>query len=297
MAYNGSGEFTIDAFGNPAVYDTEISHTWANNTMTEIADGLSNALCRDGQSVVTADIPFGSFRIKQLGSPSSRLDAVNVSAMVNSIGVYVTSVGGTGDAITLTPSPAMTGYQAGMRYTFVAAASNTGAATINVSGLGAQDLKKQFNVALSAADIVSGQLVDIQYDGTRFVMMGQAYTEGTVTLSVGGTATYTTQVGRWTKIGRTIHIHASITINTIGTGSTSVLSGLPVAAANLGVDQALAISDFASLATNVVWIGARVNNNASTITLRSLTAAAASAATNAVLGNSSQITLSGSYII
>lgn len=295
--YNGSGEFTIDTVGNPVQYDTEIDHSWANNTLTEIADGLSTAICRDGQSTITQDIPWGGFRITNLGFPTSRLDAVNIQSIVNSSATYVTSVGGTGDAITITPSPAMTSYAAGMRYTFLAAASNTGAATINVSGLGAKDLKKQFNVALSAADIVTGQLVDIQYDGIRFVMMGPAYSEGSVTLSVGGTATYTTQVGRWTKIGRTIHIHASITINTIGTGSTSVLSGLPVAAANLGVDQALAVSDFASLATNVVWIGARVNNNAATITLRSLTAAGASAATNAVLGNSSQITLSGSYII
>ena len=297
MSYNGSGKFVIDTVGNPVEYDTEIDHTWANNTLAEIAAGLSNALCRDGQSTITQDIPFGGFKLTNLGDPSTRLDAVNVKSVVNSTGVYVSTVGGTGDAITITPSPAMSAYAAGMRYTFVAAASNTGAATINVSGLGAKDLKKQFNVALSAADIVTGQLVDIMYDGTRFVMMGPAYTEGSVTLSVGGTATYTTQVGRWTKTGRIIHVHASMTINTIGTGSTSVLSGLPVAAANLGVDQALAISDFSSLATNVVWIGARVNNNAATITLRSLTAAGASAATNAVLGNSTSITLSGSYII
>lgn len=297
MGYDGSGTFTIDTVGNPVEYDTVASHSVFNNTMTELAAGLSNALCRDGQSTVTQDISFNGYKLTNVGVPSGRLDAMNLQAAVLSTGIYVTTVGGTGDAITLTPSPALTAYAAGMRYTFVAAASNTGAATINVSGLGVKDLKKQFNVALSASDIVTGQLVDIQYDGTRFVMMGPVYSEGSWTPAVGGTAAYTTQVGRYTRIGRTVHITCVLTINTIGTGSTSVISGLPFTAANISADQALAVSDFASLAASVYWIGARVNTNASTITLRSLTAAAASASTNAVLGNSASVTITGSYIV
>jgi hypothetical protein len=53
------------------------------------------------------------------------------------------------------------------------------------------------------------------------------YEEGTWTPSVGGTATYTTQTGFYTKTGRQVTIWADLTILLIGTGSTSQISGNP----------------------------------------------------------------------
>lgn len=53
------------------------------------------------------------------------------------------------------------------------------------------------------------------------------YEEGTWTPSVGGTATYTTQLGRYTKVGRVVIASFYIVINVIGTGSTTQLQGLP----------------------------------------------------------------------
>ena len=53
------------------------------------------------------------------------------------------------------------------------------------------------------------------------------YEEGTWTPSVGGTATYTTQEGFYTRIGRQVTIWADLTILLIGTGSTSQISGNP----------------------------------------------------------------------
>lgn len=297
MSYDGAGGFTIDTVGNPAEYDTVISHTMFNDTMTEIAAGLSTAICKDGQTTLTQDVPWGGFRLTQLGQATSRLDAMSAQSVVNSVGVYLSSVGGTADAITASPTPGLASYAAGMHYVFVAGGTNTTAVTINVSSLGAKAITKQNAVALVAGDIVSGQLTHIMYDGTRFVLMGPVYAEGSWTPAVGGTAAYTTQVGRYTKNGRVVHVTCVLTINTIGTGSTSVISGLPFTSANISADQALAVSDFASLAASVYWIGARVNTNAATIQLRSLTAAAASASTNAVLGNSASVTLTGSYII
>src|SRR5438128_11257592 len=46
------------------------------------------------------------------------------------------TVGGTGDAITLTNSPAITAYADGQRFSFKAGAANTTAVTVNVDGLG-----------------------------------------------------------------------------------------------------------------------------------------------------------------
>lgn len=297
MSFNGSGEFAVNAVGFPVSYGAVSSDAYFNAVINELADGLSNTICRDGQSAVTQSIPMNGYLVTELGSPASRTDAMSLESVVYSRGSYAGTAGGTGNAITLTPSQALTAYSAGMRYFFIASASNTSATTVNISSLGVKNLTKQFGVALSAADIISGQVVEIFYDGTQFVMLGGAYAEGSWTPSVGGSATYTTQIGRWTKNGRVIHVTGLLTINTIGTGSTSVISGLPATSLNLSANQALAVSDFSSLATSVVWIGARVDTNATTITLRNLTAAGASATSSALLGNGSSITLSGSYII
>ena len=53
------------------------------------------------------------------------------------------------------------------------------------------------------------------------------YEEGTWTPSLGGTATYTTQVGYYTKIGRQVTLWGHLQVLVIGTGSTSLISGNP----------------------------------------------------------------------
>ena len=53
------------------------------------------------------------------------------------------------------------------------------------------------------------------------------YEEGTWTPSIGGNATYTTQVGSYTKIGRQVTLWFDLTINVLGTGSTQFISGVP----------------------------------------------------------------------
>jgi hypothetical protein len=58
------------------------------------------------------------------------------------------------------------------------------------------------------------------------------YEEGTFNLSVGGTATYTLNIGRYVKIGGLVHVVFDFAINTLGTGSQSVISGLPFPAFN-----------------------------------------------------------------
>lgn len=78
------------------------------------------------------------------------------------------TVGGTADAITLTPSPAITLYSAGMRFAFAATGTNTGATTVNVSGLGAKSVKTLLGAALAAGDITSGNVYSMTYDGTDF---------------------------------------------------------------------------------------------------------------------------------
>ena len=55
------------------------------------------------------------------------------------------------------------------------------------------------------------------------------YEEGTWTPSIGGTATYTLQTGKYTKIGNVVTVSFSLRVNVIGTGNTVTVIGLPFA--------------------------------------------------------------------
>lgn len=75
MPYNGSGTFTLPA-GNPVVTGTTISSTTTNATNTDIANGLSNAVTRNGQSPATANLPMGGFKLTGLGEGTTAGESV-----------------------------------------------------------------------------------------------------------------------------------------------------------------------------------------------------------------------------
>lgn len=58
MAFNGSGTYSLYATGNPVITGTTISSTWANNTLNDIATGLTTCITKNGQTTTTAVIPF-----------------------------------------------------------------------------------------------------------------------------------------------------------------------------------------------------------------------------------------------
>jgi len=76
---------------------------------------------------------------------------------------------------------------------FVAVNTNTGATTINISGLGAKSIVTPLG-ALNAGDIQSGYFYIIYYDGTSFQLLGISTSLTTLsisgTLSVTGAATF-----------------------------------------------------------------------------------------------------------
>lgn len=88
--------------------------------------------------------------------------------------------GGSADTYTLTPTTALVSYVVNMIAVFSPAAQNTGASTLNISGLGAKNLKTVAGAALSAADLVVGYYYLAVYDGTEFRLIGvtKRYVDG-----------------------------------------------------------------------------------------------------------------------
>jgi hypothetical protein len=166
MAFNGNGIYTLPG-GNPVVTNTIISSVTFNNTMTDIATALSNCVTRDGQSPITSNLAMGGFRLTGLATGTNTADGVNVGQLQSSAVQFIASISGV-DTITGTLSPAISAYAAGQSFRFVSAGANTGAATININGVGAKAITKLGANALVAGDIPSGAVVEIVYDGTQF---------------------------------------------------------------------------------------------------------------------------------
>ncbi len=124
------------------------------------------------------------------------------------------------------------------------------------------------------------------------------YEEFTWTPSVGGNATYTSREGTGVKIGKRVYLHCEMVINVIGTGSTSVISGIPAAYAHATTVPAYGSvgSVYAqSLSQNVVDIKARVASGGTTAIMECLTAAGASHSAAAVIGNGTVISFDINY--
>jgi hypothetical protein len=119
------------------------------------------------------------------------------------------------------------------------------------------------------------------------------YEEGTWTPNVGGTATYTTQVGSYVKIGKLVLVRGNLKINTIGTGATNNIKGLPF---STGADEyTIPVDKSDSLSASIVWIALRTSVTDLYATYR--TAASASSNVNGnFLQNSTEMQFAGCYI-
>lgn len=95
-------------------------------------------------------------------------------AMANygsSADVYTDS--GVADAYVLSPlgsKQGITDYTQLPHVSFVVGNTNTGAATVNVNGLGVKNIVNSAGASLAAGDLQAGQSVKLQYDGTNFVL-------------------------------------------------------------------------------------------------------------------------------
>lgn len=125
------------------------------------------------------------------------------------------------------------------------------------------------------------------------------YEEGTWTPVVGGNATYTTQFGTYTKIGRMVHVTGRILINAIGSGSTTTLSGLPFAAGGAGtVDYPVHVGYFASLAISTIVLAGLIQGGTSGMTFTSHSASGTTmSAGDAIFGNGTDVYFDAWYPI
>jgi hypothetical protein len=107
----------------------------------------------------------------------------------------LTTVTGTNSLIG-TSTPPFTSYITGMTISFVPVATNTGAVTLDLDGLGAKNVYFDATTALNAGAIAVGKIATLEYDGTRFQMTNSVGTgqipDGAITAAKLATDSVTT---------------------------------------------------------------------------------------------------------
>lgn len=79
---------------------------------------------------------------------------------------------GAGGAFVLTPNPAIAAYASGQRFRVKFHAVGNGADTINVSGLGAKNIKQYDSTGAKVAAVIAvSQLADMEYDGVDMMIL------------------------------------------------------------------------------------------------------------------------------
>ena len=203
MSFDGSGTFNrtngtntgTTLWGDDRDGGTKIVAGRHDSHDQNLADGLTNCITKDGQTTVTANIPMNSKKFTGLAIGSAAAESTTLAQLQDSATIWGGTAAGSGDALTITLTPALTAYANGQRFTLITAAASTTASTLNVDSLGAKSIKMPDGSATVAESIESGQLLELIYDGTNFriINVNETTESWTPTITAGGSMTFTGQ--------------------------------------------------------------------------------------------------------
>ncbi len=161
-AYVLTTDYSLGAYAEGQIF-AFTAHATSTGAVTLNVDGegAGNVVDARGQQLGSGDIRNGGFYVvrRTSGGTFMVLGALAGASIATAAGVTLNqaySAGGTGNALTITTG-ILTAYANGQMIAFRATANNTGAATINIDGLGAEALEDYRSAALSADDIQNGR--------------------------------------------------------------------------------------------------------------------------------------------
>lgn len=123
----------------------------------------------------TATVDFSTMTGARTNSGAiTNASTTNLQAATTATTINFAADAGSTDTYVITLAPVPAAYVTGMMITFTANTANTGAASINVNGLGAKALKKAVSTDPGDNFIKAGSVVVAVYDGTNFQMLQPA---------------------------------------------------------------------------------------------------------------------------
>lgn len=175
MPFDGLGNFIpIPPPSYPAVPNTIISSTHYNAFTQDLMGGLTNCVTRDGQSPPTAILPMGGFRHTAVSKATQADQYARWDQIQDGQAVTLLSVAGT-NTITASINPGPSAYTTGMRVSLQPTAQNTGAATLNINGLGAVPIVYGAADNVGSGELKIGYVYELVYNGASFVIAASSY--------------------------------------------------------------------------------------------------------------------------
>ena len=135
--------------------------------------GVKNIVTEQNGTLQAGDLIAGRRAWLLYDGTSFRLVNRNIENRIQNDSFNYILDTGAADAYVATLVPAVTAYVAGQRLSLKIANTNTGAATVNVNGLGVKNIKTQNGNNPLAGDILAGTIMDLRYDGTNFIMVNR----------------------------------------------------------------------------------------------------------------------------
>lgn len=126
--------------------------------------GVDVAASSDNDNVILGDSFSGNASGATLDAGTSTVIGMNVGDGSSVITEKYGADSGSNDTYVITTKPVTRAYAIGQKFIFRANTANTGAATLNVDGLGAITIKKKSATDLANNDILAGQLVEVAYN-------------------------------------------------------------------------------------------------------------------------------------
>lgn len=167
MARDGSG--TANRVVSDYAFNTVIDEAGVNAELDDVYSELTNSIAADGQTNPTGNLPMATYRHTGVGNAAARDEYAAAGQVQDNSLIWCGTAGGTKNALTLTPSPAITAYAAGQRFVFIAGATaSDSTVTVAISGRPAQAVQVNGAALSSSVTIEAGKLYQIDYNGTQF---------------------------------------------------------------------------------------------------------------------------------
>ena len=186
MPWNGAGKWTpdigtfsgVDAFTREASSGRNVEAAPFDALLADLKETVENCLTRDGQTAPTQDIGINDRRWTDVGDATARAHFASMAQIQDGAPVFIPAadVGGDAQTMTITPRPDIPALAAGQRFLFISKHTITTDLSLEVGTHGAKDVVKvsgsTVHLALVANDIHTHDLIDVTYDGTRFLFRG-----------------------------------------------------------------------------------------------------------------------------
>lgn len=207
-------------------------NTWQDSSQT-ILNSNPVILNGAGEATIYGSGAYTQFVYDNLGNLQWEAQTVDlISVLQGSNAIWCGTATGSANTITLTPAVPIVSYFTGQQYSFLAAFSNTGAATVNISGLGSINITEGGS-SVGANDIPAGAVIVLVYDGTNMQLLSSSFaTFGGVTGEISMFGASAAPAG-WLEcngsaISRTTYANLfAVTGTTFGTGNGTTTFNIP----------------------------------------------------------------------